>query len=350
MGYKEKIIEKYDLQEYVQPEIEIPDFSDKEGIIVLCGSSGSGKSTILKTLGYTNNVEIDYTKDLIDNFSTPEEAEKLMISTGLRSIPTWFRSADRISNGEKHRFEVALSLDKSINFIDEFTSIVDRSTAKSLSSSIKKYFDKGAVKTLYIATPHSDVIEWLLPNHVYDTDHKVFLKDLPLQRPKIDIIIETATKQDWILFGKHHYLDTELKGGMHCYVAIVDGHKVGFMGIMHGTGRDIKTYWRESRLVVLPEWQGLGIGKSMSDQLAREYTSRGLRYFSKTAHPAMGIYRDNSPAWRGTSTNHKKRTSYIKQDGTARKAKGFGKTAKSIARDANRVTYSHEYMGEPQCH
>ena len=133
---------------------------------------------------------------------------------------------------------------------------------------------------------------------------------------------------------------------MHCYIIKVDDQKIGWISHIHGTGRDIKSYWRENRIVILPEWQGLGIGKAVSDQMGREYTSRGHRYFSKTAHPVLGEYRDNSPLWRATSTNHKKRTSYIKKDGKARLSKGFGNTEKTTLRDANRITYSHEFIGE----
>ena len=134
---------------------------------------------------------------------------------------------------------------------------------------------------------------------------------------------------------------------MHCYIAKVDNELVGFVSVMHMTGRDIKSFWRESRLVVLPEWQGLGIGKILSNLIAEEYANRGYRYFSKTAHPVLGEYREISLIWKGTSTNKKKRTSYIKSNGEARLQKGFGKTAESVMRDANRVTYSHEYVGIP---
>ena len=42
---------------------------------------------------------------------------------------------------------------------------------------------------------------------------------------------------------------------------------------------------RESRLVVLPEFQGLGLGPATSDAVAERYVRSGRRYLSKTAHP-----------------------------------------------------------------
>ena len=131
----------------------------------------------------------------------------------------------------------------------------------------------------------------------------------------------------------------------HFYTAYINAQPVAFIAIIHRCGRDIRSYWGESRLVVLPEFQGLGIGFAVSELIAMEYTSRGLRYFSKTAHPALGVKRNNSVKWRATSTNMQKRRSYLTKDGKARKQKSFGKTEEAIYRDAKRVCFSHEYIG-----
>jgi GNAT superfamily N-acetyltransferase len=96
---------------------------------------------------------------------------------------------------------------------------------------------------------------------------------------------------------------------------------------------------------LLPEWQGLGIGVAFSDAIAQIYLDRGLRYFSKTAHPALGEHREKSDLWRPTSTNRQSRKgSYLLADGTPRPQKGFG--GKTTVRDAARVCYSHEYIGK----
>jgi hypothetical protein len=79
------------------------------------------------------------------------------------------------------------------------------------------------------------------------------------------------------------------------------------------------------------------------------YVDRGLRYFSKTAHPSFGEHREKSPLWRATSTNRKSRkSSYLLKDGTIRKMPGYGGNAQIALRDADRVCYSHEYIGLPK--
>ena len=98
--------------------------------------------------------------------------------------------------------------------------------------------------------------------------------------------------------------------------------------------------------MVLPEFQGLGIGTAFSDAIAEMYVSRGMRYFSKTAHPSFGEHRQNSPLWRATSTNLKSRkASYLLKDGSIRAMPGYGGNAEIARRDADRVCYSHEYIG-----
>ena len=66
---------------------------------------------------------------------------------------------------------MAMCLDQGINKIDEFTSVVDRDTSKSLALSVRKYYDqRGTTDPLYIASCHRDIIDWLDPEWVYDTD------------------------------------------------------------------------------------------------------------------------------------------------------------------------------------
>jgi GNAT superfamily N-acetyltransferase len=63
---------------------------------------------------------------------------------------------------------------------------------------------------------------------------------------------------------------------------------------------DDRNKWRECRTVVLPDFQGLGIGVRFSNAIADIFIEEGSRYFSKTAHIRMGEYRQNNPLWRAT--------------------------------------------------
>ena len=99
------IFEKYDLVD-VNEEVPIPNLPE-EGLVVVVGSSGSGKSTILKGWGM-EELTIKRDTPIIQLFPTEEEGERYLIQAGLRSVPVWKRPLSCISNGEGHRAEVAV--------------------------------------------------------------------------------------------------------------------------------------------------------------------------------------------------------------------------------------------------
>ena len=351
MSYLDEIRSRYDIKDYVEAPVSIPELP-KDGIVLIVGTSGSGKSTILRGLGDLRQPTVDNSLTTIENFSTPERGEELLLACGLRSIPTWFRPPATLSNGEFHRFEMALSLDQGLVTVDEFTSVVDRDTAKSLALSIRKFYDqRGTTEPLYIASCHRDIIDWLDPDWVYDTDlQKLDNRRSPFRmgsRPELTLTIRSTTPDYWRYFSKYHYLDTRMSRSVHCYVLLLGDKPIGFHAAIHSTNRDIHSYWRGHRTVILPEFQGMGIGTAFSDAVAEIYVSRGLRYFSKTAHPSFGEHREKSPLWRATSTNRKSRKgSYLLKDGSIRAMPGYGGNAQIALRDADRVCYSHEYIGK----
>ena len=347
MSYLDEIKKKYDIKDYKESPVIIPELPT-DGIVLIVGTSGSGKSTILNTLG-NRRAQFDPETTVIENFSTPEQGEELLLACGLRTIPAWFRPPATLSNGEYHRFEMARSLDLGITTIDEFTSVVDRDTAKSLAYSVKKYYDRqSSEKPLYIASCHRDIVEWLDPDWVYDTDLCALENRRLLHRlgrPSLALTIKSTSRDYWPMFSRHHYLDTAISKSAHYYVLLLGNKPIGFHAAIHSTNRDIHSYWRGHRTVILPEFQGMGIGTAFSDAIAEIYVSRGLRYFSKTAHPSFGEHREKSPLWRPPSMNRKSRTgSYLNRDGSARTMPGYGGT--TTVRDAYRVCYSHEYIGK----
>jgi energy-coupling factor transporter ATP-binding protein EcfA2 len=349
MNYLDEIKTRYDIKDYVEPNIVVPKLPT-EGVVLIVGTSGSGKSTILRTVASAESLTVDNNKTVIENFSSAERGEQLLLASGLRTIPAWFRPPHTLSNGEYHRFEIALGLDQGKHTIDEFTSVVDRDTAKSLAYSVRRWMDNQQThRVLYIASCHRDIIDWLDPDYVYDTDMQELtarrLLHLRLGRPRITLTIRSTGPQYWEMFRKYHYLDTRMSRSVHCYVGFIDEKPVAFHAAIHSTNRDIHSYWRGHRTVVLPEFQGMGIGTAFSDAIAQIYVDRGLRYFSKTAHPSFGEHRQKSPLWRPTSTNLKSRAgSYLNKDGTTRVMPGYGGT--TTARDAHRLCYSHEYIGK----
>ena len=61
---------------------------------------------------------------------------------------------------------------------------------------------------------------------------------------------------------------------------------------------------RAHRTVVLPGWQGVGVGSRLSDAAAEWHRLEGCDYTGQTVHPRFGRYRDDSPLWHPTIWNH----------------------------------------------
>jgi ABC-type ATPase with predicted acetyltransferase domain len=147
------------------------------GLIV--GGSGTGKSTIATEVFGKHFMEYDYKAEaVIDDMpkdKSIKDITKAFTSVGFASPPSWLKPYHVLSNGEKMRVDLAYCIlqDQEIIIFDEFTSVVNREVAKTGSYAISKAVKKQGKKFIAVAC-HSDIIEWLEPDWIYDTDAKRF--------------------------------------------------------------------------------------------------------------------------------------------------------------------------------
>ena len=324
---------------------EKPEIPENFGIGLIVGPSGSGKSLLLKQFGEEVIPTWDFSKAIVSHFKNPEDALNRLMAVGLNSIPSWCRPYHVLSNGEQFRANLARRLGDN-TVIDEFTSVVDRNVAKAVSCSLRRYVDKKGLKNLVLASCHHDILEWLRPDWYFDTTDGTLHNGRLLRRPPIEIRIYPAKRSVWSMFAKHHYLNTSLNPSCRAYLATADfgnGEEiVGFVSSLSFPSGHFRNGYREHRTVVLPDFQGLGIGPKISDIVAQLHIDEGKRYFSRTAHPRFGGYRDASPLWRKTSKNKKKR-----DDVASGKKRGDGTYSfHSYNFDDSRICFSHEYIGK----
>ena len=319
----------------------------KIGLIV--GPSGSGKSTLLKEFGEEQPIQWDSNKAVCSHFGSAEEAEGKLSAVGFNTIPSWMRPYHVLSNGEQFRADLARRI-KNGAVIDEFTSVVDRNVARSCSVAIKKYVDKQGIKNLVFATCHYDIIEWLEPDWVYDTVSQSVDNRRLLRRPDIQVEVVPCGIKAWPMFRPHHYLTGDIHRGARCWIATWNGEPVGFSSVISFPSGTVRNAWRGHRTVVLPDFQGLGIGVRLSDTMGEIHLSEGKRYFSKTAHPRLGEYRELSPRWRPTAHNRQDRGDYDRlyaQGHTPMPRDNDRKYSQELKdRHKNRICYAHEYIGE----
>ena len=289
------------------------------GLIV--GPSGSGKSTIASILwpeqhgqqcaGYSWSA----TKAVIDHFETlpMKETVALLNSIGFSSPPSWLKPFHVLSTGEQFRVTVARLLadamvgawaarasETGVAVIDEFTSVVDRTVAKIGSHCVQRTVRAHGLKFVAV-TCHEDVEDWLQPDWVYrpasNTFHWRLLRPGQQQRPHVPLKIERVHHSAWQLFSRHHYLDKSLNPSAVCFYASWDDRPVAFSAWLsqpHGT---IPNMRRVSRVVVLPDYQGIGIGERLDAFGASVWKAMGYRGFITASHPAVIASRAKSPEW-----------------------------------------------------
>lgn len=158
--------------EHFVGDIDLP---SKWNIGVIVGGSGTGKTTIAKELfgdEYITNFEY-IANSVIDDMPKSkniDEITKMFYSVGFGSVPSWLKPYSVLSNGEKMRVDLARALlERDFVVFDEFTSVVDRNVAKTACIAINKAVKKTDKKFIAISC-HYDILEWLSPDWVFDTN------------------------------------------------------------------------------------------------------------------------------------------------------------------------------------
>lgn len=148
--------------------------------------------------------------------------------------------------------------------------------------------------------------------------------------PVVELEVRRALPREWRHFREHHYKDHKLKGDSIAFVGLIEGRAACFIAITqepvhfvrngpqsgrwpadfpwpatwHSRGEAIKRQlFREHRMVVLPDFQGMGLAPLMCDAVACYFIASGNDFTSQTVHPFYGSYRDRSPFWLALPTN-----------------------------------------------
>jgi ABC-type lipoprotein export system ATPase subunit/GNAT superfamily N-acetyltransferase len=271
------------------------------GLIV--GASGAGKTTISKRAFGDAAYHQGYAwaaSSLLDDFDQGLSASDItnaLSHVGFSSPPAWLLPYGALSNGQKFRCELARCLtdDRSLIVFDEFTSVVDRNVAKVGSHAVQKAIRKTSKKFVAV-TCHYDVEEWLQPDWVYDVSLSSF-KWRSERRPEIKVTIQRVHHSAWRIFKGHHYLSADIHKAARIYVASINDEPAAMTAVMAFPHPIVTNLWREHRTVVLPDYQGLGLGNMLSEHVGDLLSSEGKKYTSVTSHPAMIYHRFKSKKW-----------------------------------------------------
>jgi GNAT superfamily N-acetyltransferase len=267
------------------------------GLIV--GPSGSGKTSIGSAIFGADAVYDLYSgwdadKPIIDCIAPGGDFNAVtgaLSAVGLGDVPAWLRPFHVLSNGEKFRAGLARLIcecpDKAV--VDEFTSVVDRQIAKVGAGAFAKSWRRGSGQVVLLSC-HYDIIEWLQPDWVYDTKGARFSRDCLQRRPDIELRIYKVKGSVFRHFKPHYYLDLPLPVAGEYFVGIVEDEPVCHLAVspLFTAGA-----YRATRLVVMPEWQGSGVGTKFLNAVAEYHLQGrgrcGYKYptFFHTSHPQL---------------------------------------------------------------
>jgi len=307
------VMGRFDLQDNQIEErftgvIELP---NEWNIGLIVGKSGTGKTTIAKQL-YPNAYITNFTysretilDDMPENKSV-DEIIRTFNAVGFNSPPSWLKPYNVLSNGEKMRVDLARAIlsENDLIVFDEFTSVVDRQIARVGSFALQKAIRKTKKKFIAI-TCHFDVEDWLLPDWVFETDMMTFRQCewKKKNRPELNFkIYEIYKKQDksyyWKMFAKYHYLSHTHNNSARVFIATLNDDICGFYSVLHFPHPYVHNIKKVHRLVIFPDYQGLGIGMRFLNEIGKIILADKNRFTITTSSPALIYGLKKEKNWR----------------------------------------------------
>jgi GNAT superfamily N-acetyltransferase len=288
-------------------ELPLEEFAWKLGVVV--GPSGSGKTSLGRQLFGAeafHDPAWPHDRPIVDAIAPGGDFDAVtaaLAAVGLGSVPAWLRPYDVLSNGEKFRANLARVICEAPAkvVIDEFTSVVDRQIAKFGALAFQKAWRRTSGQAVLLSC-HYDILEWVEPDWIFDTATGQFARG-SLRRPTFDVELWETDWRYWPLFEPHHYLKLPKMVAARCYVATVDGELVAHLAVgTKNVGKSVEA--RACRLVVMPEWQGAGVGMRFLNAVAQmqlegtgRLQGRKVSTIFHTSHPGLCAALRRDPKW-----------------------------------------------------
>lgn len=130
-------------------------------------------------------------------------------------------------------------------------------------------------------------------------------------------------------------MNSEINRGADCYIAYIENNPCAFFSVIHFPHPKVRNFKKGHRLVVLPDYQGLGIGHKLSSHIAEMYLKQNYRFVITSSTKALFYQRQKDKRWIVTR--------FGRVEGGSNKALLHGKSNNT---SRNKLTYSYEYIGD----
>lgn len=285
-------------------EADLPGLDEAWQIGVIVGPSGSGKSSLGAAIGSFYEPQWPAGEPVIDAIGPElpfDQVTSALSAVGLGSVPTWLRPYSVLSNGERFRATLARLVCEApeLAVIDEFSSVVDRQIACIGAAAFAKAWRRTSGRAVLLSC-HYDILDWVQPDWLYDTATGSLERGRLRRRPSIELEIRETDWRYWPLFEPHHYLKLPKMIAARCYVGFVGGEPVAHVAV---TTRPGLVEARACRLVIMPEWQGIGVGLRFLNAVCEAWAAGENRFerpmptLFHTSHPGLAAALRRAPKW-----------------------------------------------------
>ncbi len=93
-------------------------------------------------------------------------------------------------------------------------------------------------------------------------------------------------------------MSSDLPSAAVCFGLYDENTIVGFCGVLHQPHGRIKNLKRCSRIVILPDYQGIGLGKTFLETIAKMYADEGFEFSIVTSAKNMIAALRRSAKWK----------------------------------------------------
>jgi len=133
-------------------------------------------------------------------------------------------------------------------------------------------------------------------------------------------------------------MNTELSSASQFYMALIDDEPAACFAIIHFPHPNEKKFKRGHRLVVMPDYQGFGLGHTLSSEIAQIYKDQGYRFIITSNTKSLYKQRLRDARWRVTS---------VGRSHSLDRRKSRSQLTLNNTGSHNKITISYEYVGQP---